>query len=278
MERHALIFQVPTKKLFQLNKTNPHTATFGTEADISHLCVFGWYEWVYSRNHSAAYLFQKECPGRCLGPAKNEGNIMAQWVLKENGKVVPCQSLRHLTPAESAMSNKVKVAKRATFNSPITGILGDSVSVPTGPLLDQVEDPYDLEPYGDDEGDLFLMPEADFVVAAGKPMLQQSFMDILINIDVFLSKGKGDVLTKVMQRSVDLNGKVIVELNKNPLLNTILYKCKFEDGTTKAYTANLIASNIFQELDVDGFCHCFSITSLITSILAKPYQWKTNTL
>jgi hypothetical protein len=38
MEQRALIFQVTAKKLFQLNGTNPHTATFGSEADISHLC------------------------------------------------------------------------------------------------------------------------------------------------------------------------------------------------------------------------------------------------
>jgi hypothetical protein len=40
MERRSLIFQVTAKKLFQLNETNPHTATIDTEADISHLCVF----------------------------------------------------------------------------------------------------------------------------------------------------------------------------------------------------------------------------------------------
>ncbi len=47
-----------------------------------------------------------------------------------------------------------------------------------------------------------------------------------------------------MQRSVDSNGKVIVEFNENPLLNTMLYKWEFEDGTMKAFTANTIASNI----------------------------------
>ncbi len=100
--------------------------------------------------------------------------------------------MQHLTPAESALSNEVKVAKRAMFNTSITAILGDSVSVSTGPLPDQVEDPYDLELYGDDEGDMFLIPEADFDDAAGKPMLQQSFMDTLINIDVLLPKGEDD--------------------------------------------------------------------------------------
>jgi hypothetical protein len=44
MEQRALIFQVTPKKLFQLNGTYPHTTTFGAEADIPHLCVFGWFE------------------------------------------------------------------------------------------------------------------------------------------------------------------------------------------------------------------------------------------
>ena len=47
IERRALIFQITAKKLFQLNVVNPHTITFGTEADISNLCQYGWYKWVY---------------------------------------------------------------------------------------------------------------------------------------------------------------------------------------------------------------------------------------
>jgi hypothetical protein len=83
MVHRALIFQVTAKKLFQLNGTNPHTATFGTEADISHICNFGWYEWVYYRTQSAQYPFQKECLGQCLGPARNEGNVMVMSSLVE---------------------------------------------------------------------------------------------------------------------------------------------------------------------------------------------------
>jgi hypothetical protein len=47
MERQALIFQLTAKKLYQLNGTNPHSITFGTEADTSNLCHFGWYKSVY---------------------------------------------------------------------------------------------------------------------------------------------------------------------------------------------------------------------------------------
>jgi hypothetical protein len=81
IERRALIYQVTSKKLFQLQGSNPHAATFGTKADISNLCHFGWYKWVYYRDNSQQFPFQKKCLGRCLGPAKNEGNVMANWIL-----------------------------------------------------------------------------------------------------------------------------------------------------------------------------------------------------
>jgi hypothetical protein len=74
--------------------------TFGTEADISHIYQYGWYKWVYYRDVKTSSSYQREWMGRCLGPAKNKGNAMAQWILKENGKVVSRHTLRRHTPAE----------------------------------------------------------------------------------------------------------------------------------------------------------------------------------
>jgi hypothetical protein len=58
--------------------------TFGTEADISNLCQYTWYKWVYFCDVKTAFPYQKERLGQCLGSAKNEGNTMAQWILKAN--------------------------------------------------------------------------------------------------------------------------------------------------------------------------------------------------
>ena len=33
----------------------------------------------------------------------------------------------------------------------------------------------------------------------------------------------------------------------------LLYECEFDDGTTREYAANTIASNIFMESDADSF-------------------------
>ncbi len=46
---------------------------------------------------------------------------------------------------------------------------------------------------------------------------------------------------------------MIGTFNKNPLLNTLLYVCEFDDGTRWEYATNTIASNIFMESDADGF-------------------------
>ena len=98
--------------------------------DISNIYQFVWYEWVYYREVSAKYPYQQECLGRCLGPAKNEGNEMAQWILKFNGKIVPRRSVRRLTPGELALSNETEVRKRQQFDENIQSKLGDSYSLP----------------------------------------------------------------------------------------------------------------------------------------------------
>ena len=66
--------------LFHNNSQTPHAVTYGSQGDISNLCNFGWYEWVYYRD-------------RILGPIKNEGNKMPQAVLTVKGTVFPCCSI-----------------------------------------------------------------------------------------------------------------------------------------------------------------------------------------
>ena len=100
VERRARINNLTAKNLFQLHGTNAHTATLQEEGDISSLCRFGWYEWCYYREHTNKFPFSQEVLGRVLGPAKGEGNEMAQWILKPNGNMVPRRTARPLKPEE----------------------------------------------------------------------------------------------------------------------------------------------------------------------------------
>eukprot|EP00957_Ditylum_brightwellii_P081580 6206327-Ditylum_brightwellii.AAC.1 len=42
-----------------------------------------------------SFPYNKEILGCILGPAKGEGNKMAQWVMKGSGNVVPHKTLSH---------------------------------------------------------------------------------------------------------------------------------------------------------------------------------------
>ena len=105
------------KNLFQLQGKNVHTETYGEQGDISNICQFRWYEWVYVRYGSEPFPLTTEVLGHFLRPAKNEVNEMAQWVLKINGQVIPRISLRKLRPDE--LANESEIAKRAAFDASI---------------------------------------------------------------------------------------------------------------------------------------------------------------
>ena len=97
------------------------------------------------------------------------------------------------------------------------------------------------------------VPDAYLKDATGKPFVHQLLADTLINAKVLLPNEDSQAIARVVRRAMDGEECLIRTFNKNPLLNTLLYECKFNNGTIKEYTANTIASNIFMELDADGF-------------------------
>mmetsp|Transcript_10819 Transcript_10819/g.15255 ORF Transcript_10819/g.15255 Transcript_10819/m.15255 type:complete len:529 (+) Transcript_10819:911-2497(+) len=51
-QRRVRIHNVIPKDLFQLQGSNPITATLGLQPDISNICQYGWYDWCYFREES----------------------------------------------------------------------------------------------------------------------------------------------------------------------------------------------------------------------------------
>ena len=80
-----------------------------------------------------------------------------------------------------------------------------------------------------------------------------SAADILMNAEVVLPQGEDMRLAKVVQRSLDSDGKVTGNYNNIPVLNTMLYDVMFPDGTIKPYLANIIAEHILNQVDEYGY-------------------------
>ena len=88
LERRVWIYNLMAQDHTKIQGTMPHTATTGKEGDISNLCQYKWYDRCYYREHTAKFPHNQEVLVCVLGPARGEGNEMAQWVLKANGNIV----------------------------------------------------------------------------------------------------------------------------------------------------------------------------------------------
>ena len=264
VERRARVNNMTAGNLFQLEGRNPHYHVYKEEGDISHLCNFEWYEWVYYRN-SDPFPYPTEYLGRCLGPSTGEGNKMTQWILKANGKVVPRRIVRPLKPLE--WSREEEKDKRVLFNISIREKIGDSLTpMPANNEYalnapDAIDDDDDKEymPYEDDVEAPWVIPEVDDPIdASGHALDQQPAYDQLINAELMMSDGNEFQPVRVIGRTMGLSGRVEGEYDENPMLNSILYDVEFPDGQVKAYTANLIAENLLGQVDDEGF----TLTSL----------------
>ena len=103
---------------------------------------------------------------------------MTQWILKQNGGVVPRRTVRKLTSEMLASSNEVEKTKRDAFDIDIRIKLGDYFSPPVDALQpdNSKEDPtydyYGEEPLLEDEEFITSkIPVSDCVDANGKPIL-----------------------------------------------------------------------------------------------------------
>ena len=123
-EWRSAIMTLTSKNIFQLQGQNTYMATLVEMGDTPNLCQFGWYEWVYFFQNTADFPFQKEELGSCLGPTKNYGNEMCQWVLHQNGQVVPRRTLRRLRSEELTVNNETGSNNRVDFDADIKEPLG----------------------------------------------------------------------------------------------------------------------------------------------------------
>jgi hypothetical protein len=63
----------------------------------------------------------------------------------------------------------------------------------------------------------------------------------------------GDIITSTVTcRQRNANGQLIGKRNPNPLLDTRAYEVEFPDGTMDTYSANIIAENLFAQVDTEG--------------------------
>jgi len=175
---------------------------------------------------------------------------MTFWVLPASCKVLARSTTWSLTEDEKA--DPMVQAQMAELDVSIHDKIGDSipddaVDPELAMLLPRVPDDIFL-PEDDDEHDPAdpesVMPEAD-------DYTPESY-DEYLTAEVLLPNMGTLTKAKVISRKRDADGNPVGRRHHNPILDTREYEVEFPDGAVDTFTANLIAENMYSQVDADG--------------------------
>ena len=76
--------------------------------------------------------------------------------------------------------------------------------------------------------------------------------DRYISARVMLPSGDSMTKATVIGQKRDTQGPLICNTHPNPILDAGLYEVRFNDGKTAAYSTNIIAENIYEQVEVDN--------------------------
>ena len=114
LELEAKIWSSTARNIFELEGEVPKMVMNGETTNITQLCEFGWYDWVYFHDNAVTYPDDKWVLGSWLGPSIGVGPMLCAKLLKGNGQRVYRLSYRHVTEDEVNYPEEVK--KRDDFD------------------------------------------------------------------------------------------------------------------------------------------------------------------
>ena len=189
--------------------------------------------WCYHREEVARLPFPSQVLGRVLGPSDDIGNEMAVWILQVDGRIISRQTARPLTL--DGLNSPLEDARRKAFDIAIKRKLEDAIQLP------EEEEESDPWAYLGDVGDGEEIPDTD-----------DDDYDVLVNAEVILPHQDKQHHAVVLGRHRKEDDTMVGRQGENPILNTAVYDVRFPDGAVKQYSANIIAENLYAQVDIDG--------------------------
>jgi Reverse transcriptase (RNA-dependent DNA polymerase) len=227
--------------------------------DISEYAQFEWYEYVWYLDPAVQFPEDAKKLGRWIGVAHDVGSPMTFWVLPMSCKVIARSTVTSLS--DDDMADPVVLSKLADLDLAIKERIGDT-------LEDAALDPDLVGAFPEVPDDIFLpdndvefdpaepdaaMPEADEYTPEA--------YDEYLTAEVLLPNMGTVTKAKVIGRKRNSDGYPVGQRNANPMLDTRQYEVEFPDGATDVFTANMIAENLYSQIDSEG--NSYSIMSEI---------------
>jgi hypothetical protein len=238
---------------FALDGRTPLEQLTGETPDISEYLDFGFYDWVWYKDNAGVgdNMF-----GRWLGVSHRIGNLMSYWILTSNGRVISRTTVQRVTNLEMTTT---EVKQRIhEFDERIAQLLKDDNHVIQECNERQLQD---WDDYTDDNDENFAMTFGEVISdakisEADEDFTPDTFNDTYLDKEIALASGANEVqFGRVTKRLRDADGRPIGTANDNPLLDTREYAVEFRDGHVESVSANLIAQNLYSQLDDEGKRH-----------------------
>ncbi|KAI2501803.1 Reverse transcriptase (RNA-dependent DNA polymerase) [Fragilaria crotonensis] len=253
--------QAAYASILALHDRVPCEVIEGNTPDISEYAQFDWYQYVWYHDPAVQFPEDARKLGRWIGVAHDVGSPMTFWVLPASCKVIARSTVSQLSDDELAdpiVKNRMveldlaiaeKIGNAITDDAMDDALIGLFPEVPDDVFLP--DDDGDHEPFDDD---------ADFVPEADDHTPEA--YDEYLTAEVLLPIMGNVTKAKVTGRKRDSDGNPIGKRHANPMLDTREYEVVFPDGATDVFTANIIAENLYSQVDEEG--NSYSIMSEIT--------------
>lgn len=227
----------------------------GSTPDITAYILFDWYDLVYFHEPTASFPFEKRVLGRLLGVADNCEDVLAYYVMSKSGIAVIRKSVWGVPPED--YSTDAFKADQIELDEAINKRYGDHT---LNKATETDQDPIGLGEMPLPLPDIFEDDEpASFV--EGDPTdgnlegYTPDTLDEYLSATLLLPHGDGMQKARVVRRARDEDDRPVGTRHPNPVLDSRLYEVEFPDGATDTVAANLIAENLFSQVDEEGVTH-----------------------
>ncbi len=182
--------------------------------------------------------------------ATDVGQAMTYWILTDKSNVIARSSVIALQDHEKR--NPVILSRQLAFMEQLKMKHGDNkVELLTHVFVsdDDIQDSISqesialLEELTDGEAGYHVPEMDDFT-----PESYDEYLTAQILLPVGGEMAKGQVI----KRRRDHNGRPVGIRHSNLILDTREYEVQFPDGSTQSYLANVIAENLYSQVDAEG--------------------------
>ena len=229
----------------------------GKTPDISEWLDFQFYDLVWYQNDEKPSINDESSKlGRWLGVSHRVGSDLCYWILTKAGQVLSCTTVQHVTDLDQStttMSERINA-----FNNAVNDRLSDIgyVDNSIGDGTPYIEDiMLDDGGIGNDHRTGIIPTDEEYgsmLVTEKSDADDFESYDKYIGSQILLDLGHQRLQGRVVKRTKGPGGETIGRAHSNPMFDTRAYVVQFNDGSVGEYTANVVAENVYAQIDSEG--------------------------